>query len=420
MWHVVLTAVNLAIAGFALTLGFAKAHAARGNPDLTLKLTASVLIHCGVIFLLCTPAVYRAVGAAAGSANLPALIVNSATLLCLGHAHLMTQLWHPARKERAALRRTIATWAPVYGSAILLMTVLYVWADVRGPARPLRYSAAYADIWQVVAFQVVYSVGIVATALVTMQQCRGVVMPGRPDLDMALQKSLKAFATAVALDIANIALTLTAVISAVATGTHRLDFLAEGAWLATIASGVAASFALARLVFSSRREERRDCRAMEQLWKVATRLGEDNGQLVLAPQPLFWWRNWRVELLRRLAEIREGERVLSPWWSGAPAQAVAGLADREADLPDHFDLVAAQAAAVVLHAARARGQGLPPLPDHTRLKAMPGGRVPEEQERAHLVLVARHLNLPLVSEAVTRAGCGVTAPAGPGVAVPGG
>ncbi|MGW7075301.1 hypothetical protein [Streptomyces sp. NPDC054866] len=81
-----------------------------------------------------------------------------------------------------------------------------------------------------------------------------------------------------------------------------------------------------------------------------------------------------TRLLRRLAEIREGEHVLSPWWSGAPAQAVAGLADREADLPDH-----------------------------TRLKAMPGGRVPEEQERAHLVLVARHLNLPLVSEAVTRA-----------------
>ncbi|MGW7075302.1 hypothetical protein [Streptomyces sp. NPDC054866] len=98
-----------------------------------------------------------------------------------------------------------------------------------------------------------------------MQQCSGVVMPGRPDLDMALHKSLKAFATAVALDIANIALTLTAVISAVATGTHRLGFLAEGAWLATIASGVAASFALARLVFSSRREERRDGRAMEQL-----------------------------------------------------------------------------------------------------------------------------------------------------------
>ncbi|UQT54124.1 hypothetical protein M4V62_02965 [Streptomyces durmitorensis] len=402
MWHLILTTVNLAIAAFALVLGCAKAHAARGNPDLTLKLTASVLIHCGVIFLLCTPAVYRAVGAAAGSANLPALVVNSATLLCLGHAHLMTQLWHPARKEPTALRRTAAIWAPVYGTAVILMAVLYVWADVQGPARPLRYSAAYADVWQVVAFQVVYSAGIVATALVTMQQCRGVVMPGRPDLDLALKKSLKAFAAAVALDIVNIALTLTAVISAAATGTHRLDFLAEAAWLATIASGVAASFALARLVFSSRRAERRDCRTMEQLWKVATRLGEDDGQLVLAPQPLFWWRNWRVELLRRLAEIREGERVLSPWWSGAPAQAVAGLADQESDLPRDFDLVAAQAAAVVLHAAHARGQGRPPLPDDTRLKAMPGGRVPEEEERAHLVLVARHLNLPLVFEAVTR------------------
>lgn len=67
-------------------------------------------------------------------------------------------------------------------------------------------------------------------------------------------------------DIANIALALTAVTSAVATGTPRLGFLAEGARLATIASGVPAPFALARLVFSSRREERRDCRrAMEQL-----------------------------------------------------------------------------------------------------------------------------------------------------------
>ncbi|MGW5867188.1 DUF6545 domain-containing protein [Streptomyces sp. NPDC055239] len=404
MWHLLLTTVNLSIAAFALTLGFVKAHAARGNPDLTLKLTASVLIHCGVIFLLCTPAVYRTVGAAAGSSNVPALIVNSATLLCIGHAHLMTQLWHPARKEPAVLRRTIATWAPVYGIAVLLMTVFYVWADVQGPARPLRYAAAYANTWQVVAFQVVYSIGIVATALVTMRQCRGVVMPGRLDLDQALQQSLRAFATAVALDIANIALNLTAVISAVSTGTHRWDFLAEGAWLATIASGVAASFALARLVFSSRRAERRDFRAMEQLWKVATQLGDDNGQLVLAPQPLFWWRNTQVDLLRRLAEIREGERVLSPWWSSAPAEAVAGLAEQEADLPAYFDLVAAQAAAVVLHAAHAHRQRGARLPDRTRLKAMPGGRVPEGQERAHLVLVARHLNLSLVLEAAAPSG----------------
>lgn len=58
----------------------------------------------------------------------------------------------------------------------------------------------------------------------------------------------------------------------------------------------------------------------------------------------------------------------------------------------------------MLHAAPARGQGRPPPPDHTPLNAMPGGRVPEERERAHLVLVARHLNLPLGSKAVTRAG----------------
>ncbi|MFD9903702.1 DUF6545 domain-containing protein [Streptomyces sp. NPDC059063] len=409
MGSALFTVVNLTIAAGTFVLCVSKALAARHEPDLTLKLTASVLAHAAVIFLLAAPAVYRPVGAALGSPNLPALLINCATLLCVAHAHLMTQLWHPARSTPRVLRRAVLTWTPLYAGAIAAMTVLYVRADLSGPARPIRFAAAYAHVPQVVALQLVYLTALITGVVATLLQCRGLIAPspgptaaeqgvrpppeGSGALAKDLHRSVAWFAVALALDLAHVVCSLTAMFHAVG-GDHGLDHLADCAWLATIASGLAANHGLGRLTVTARREERRDYQTLRPLWRTVVRA---NPQLVLAPGLL--WSGWdtRIALSRKLVEIRDGARSLSPWMSDAPARAVAHLARGDGGFTA-ADVVAAQAAATLLYAAGARGDGEPPA--DIRLAALPGEDVPAAAERAHLVLVARYLSHPVVTEAV--------------------
>lgn len=97
MTSLLLTLTNLVIAGVTLGLGTVKAFAARHEREWTLTLTASVLLCAGLIFLLATPVVYRTVGTAVQSPNISSLLVPVLTLVCVGHAHALSQLWQPHR-----------------------------------------------------------------------------------------------------------------------------------------------------------------------------------------------------------------------------------------------------------------------------------------------------------------------------------
>ncbi|MEI5102816.1 hypothetical protein RB200_35185 [Streptomyces sp. PmtG] len=393
MWHTVLTVINPTICAAMTVAGTAKAVAARRDPDLTLKLTASVLLHAAVIFLINTPAVYRAVGSLLRSPNICALLVYTLTLACVGHAHLMTQLWHAQRRHRPALRRMIARWAPFYLGTMVTLVTLYVVADADGPSRPLHFTPAYAHIPAVVALQCVYTTAMLVAVTASALQCRGLTLPQKPELAHAITACLRWFVIALALDLANLVGYLIATLRA-ATGHHDLDILADLAWIATIASGLAATYGLVRLVLSSRRDERRDLRRLRGLWdEVVT------PDLVLAPG---LWGGWatRIRLSRRITEIGDGTRRLAPWASTAPARTVAQLARAAPDtLHRDFDLVAAQAAATLRDAARRRLANTPP-PEELRLPTLPGIDVPAGEERAHLVRVAAHWHHPLVTQAL--------------------
>ncbi|WP_406164514.1 DUF6545 domain-containing protein [Streptomyces sp. NBC_00996] len=402
-----LTAVNLIIAVASLGLGTVKLLAARQHREWTLWLTASVLIFAGLIFLLATPLVYRFVGEMLHSANICALLVPAATLTCVAHAHALSQLWQPERREPAVLRRTAARWAPVYGGAIAAMTVLYVHADL-GPATPLRFAAAYAHVPEVTALHAVYWTTLIVTVVVTVRECRSVSIPGRPELVENVRNVLGWFALALGLDLVNVALTAGAMLGS-ATGPRRLDGLAESAWLATIASCIAAQIALASLALRSRREEHRDMRALQPLHDLVIDETTDH-RMILAPRlPLWTGFTTGADLNDLMAEINDGTGRLSPWWNPMPALAVDRLAQEQQDEPadgsntwgGHWDLTAAHAAATLLHAARARSRGLPHLPPELRLARLPGTDIEPTDERQHLVRVARHLAHPLVSAAVT-------------------
>ncbi|WP_331718366.1 DUF6545 domain-containing protein [Streptomyces sp. NBC_00624] len=413
MWTGAVTTVNIVIAALSAILGIVKGvEAWRHEKELTLKLAASVLLFAAVIFLLATPWVYRAVGALVHSPNISALIVPAATLVCVAHAHVMTQLWHPERRAPAALRRTAMIWAPVYAGAIILMVVLYVTADL-GPATPLRFAAAYAHVPQIVLFHLVYFTALITTIVECVRQCRSMSLPGRPDFVASLGRSIGYFVIALVLDLVNVAISTTAMIGA-AMGNHRLAGIADLAWSATIASCLAATYGLGRMMVPARLEEHRDGRALRALWKSLMPPG-DSRELILAPRT--WRSGWetRVTVRRRVTEVRDLQDHLSPWWSVEPGLAVERLTkdlsgpsgepaggDQVNGNPQAWDAVAAKAAATLLYAAQLRDKNAP-VPLQERLEELPGLDVPIPDERPHLVRVARHMTHPVVLQAVALA-----------------
>ncbi|MFC8021047.1 hypothetical protein [[Kitasatospora] papulosa] len=413
MTHLI-TPVNLLIAIVTLGVGTVKAVAARHKRDWTLRLTASVLITAGMIFLLAAPTVYRAVGTLTHSPNLSALLVPSATLICVAHAHALSQLWREDRRDPASLRRTAARWGPFYGSAIVAMTVLYFHAPL-GEAAPLRFAAEYAPVPEVVAFHIVYWIALITTVVVTVRECWQLSIPGRPDFVEDLRRCIGYFAVALGFDLVNVLLTAIALVGS-ATGAHSGRSFAESAWLATIASCVAANMALASLVLRSRRAERRDKRALQALHDLVVR--EDptvasNPHVLFAPRWSLWTGfDTSFELAIVMTQIHDGCGRLSPWWSPLPSVAVARLyaAEPPQGTPskgrpdDVWDLTAAQAAATLLHAAQARGEAQAPYPPQVRLSRLPGSDIEIHEDRQHLVLVAQHLSHPRVLRAVDLAG----------------
>lgn len=413
-----ITPVNVLIAALTLGLGTTKALAVRQQREWTLRLTASVLVVAGTLFLLATPEVYRTVGAAVGSPNVCALLVPAATLLCVGHAHALSQLWREDRREPAVLRRTAARWGPVYGGALTAMTALYFHAPL-GPAAPLRFASAYAHVPEVVAFHLVYWVALITTVVVTVRECMQLSIPAPRGARGDLRRCIAWFALALSMDLVNVGLTASALVGS-AVGPRRLDGMAESAWLATVASCVAANVALASLVLRSRRAERHDLRTLQALHHLVVERDpavERDPHIVLAPR----WSAWagfdtRLTLNSLLAEIHDGCGRLSPWWSTVPAAAALRLAemgrsplescteaeDRLDDegQPHTWDVLAAQDAATLLYAAQARSSGHPGFPRQSRLARLPGADVEPHQDRQHLVRVAQHLSHPLVLQAV--------------------
>ncbi|MET9578750.1 hypothetical protein ABZY30_24815 [Streptomyces massasporeus] len=421
----VLTVLNLVSAAACLGTGIIKAVALRHQRDWTLGLTASLLICGGMIYVIATPAVYRTTGSLLGSPNIGGLIIPALTLVCMGHAHALSQLWQPDRREPAALRRTAAGWSPLYAGAIIAMSVLYALADL-GPAAPLQFASAYAHVPEVRALHVIYWIALITAISVIVREFLTLSLPGRPDLRANLRKVLGWLSLALILDVLHVALAAVALFGTI-TGPHRLAGLEQTAWLGVTAGCVCANIALASLVLRSRQAERRDLRTLKALHDLVVRPDVDHDprgpKVVLEPR-WSWWPGFDTgaDLNSLMAEIHDGAGRLSQWWHKLPSIAVQKLAAEMATAHDtaetstpvsggqhregssslgaEWDLPAAQAAAVLLFAAQTRAASTPPLPAALRLPRLPGSDVPESADRQHLVSVAKHLSSPVVLEAV--------------------
>ncbi len=384
-----LTAANLLIFAVCFAVGTAKAAAARADRDATLRITASVLLCASMVYLLSAPAVYRAVGTAVGSPSLPSLVVNIAILVCVGHAHALTLLWHPRRRTPEALRRAVVLWLPVYGLAIAAMSVLFWLADLPGPAFPLSFATSYAHVPAACAMEMVYLAALVTGVVATVRQCRGpdgvIALPGRPDL----QDSLRLFQLAVGLDLAYVGCTATAVLAA-SQGYHTLDFLTAAGSTASSSSALVASYGLAKPALAARAVERADHDNLIPLWQTVTGSTE-------WPR-LTWWN--RYALVDILAEILDGTYRLTPWMSPAVAQAVDALVEPRSDKGD-IDVASLKAAAQIRYARQRRDAAVQlrlPTPDASA--GTPRSTTAPTHERARQVAIARHLDDPLVKEAL--------------------
>jgi hypothetical protein len=349
----------------------------------------------------------------------------------VGHAHLLTLLWHRRRRTPDALRRSVTAWAPMYAAAIVAMSTLFWAADLTGPAhpeRPLSFAISYAHVPAALACELVYLAALVAGIVATVGQCRGpdgvISLPERPEL----ARSLTLFAAAVALDLAYVACTAAAVLAA-SRGEHRLDFLAGLGSIASSSSALVASYGLAKPALAARAAERCDHERLRRLWEtVIAAPGAP------APRRAGWW-NSRYALTDLIVDILDGIRALHPWMSPAPAQAVADLSQQTAarttapEGPDEArttghssedvpvpgqssepgeptsrptpapgrgpDLTALKAAASLRYAHWMRGRpGAPPSSGEAGLLALAESGIPATRERALLVQVARHLHPP--------------------------
>lgn len=402
-----LAVVSLLVAVALLVPGCAKVLAARSDPDATLRITASVLLLAALVFVLSAPPVYTWVCDTFDAPGLPSLLVYVITLLCVGHAHLLTLLWHPRRREPEALRRSLARWVPAYAATVAAMVALYGAADLSGPAHPLSWATEYAHVPAILALHIVCFSALTVGTTVTVRLCRGpdgvIALPARPEI----AHGLRFFALAVAFDIGYAVGTLTAVVLA-ATGYHRLDFLVGVGFAATVCSALSACYGLAKPALAARRGEHRDHQALRPLWETV--VAAVDARLILPTGHHRLWHT-RFALVRRLVEIRDGTRTLRPWMRAAPAEAVRELAGQARD--SAFDLEAAQAAATLkdaaarFHAAQAAETPVPPDAD---LAVLPGEDTPAADERAHLVTVARHLDHPIVAAALERVRAGQADP----------
>lgn len=422
----IMTVIYL-LAGIACTTaGVIKLVASRKDKELSLKVTAWTILIGQLIFWLTLPTVYHAVGEVFDSASLATLLIDSSSLIATGHAHLLTQLFHPLRREPPRLRRTLLTWVPFYAATLIAMSVLFFSAHLKGPGHPLHFVVAYGHIPQIFAMQTVYLTSLTISTTVVALQFRGLTPPGTP-----LAKSVRSFAIAVALDVVKAVITLAALISA-SSGFNHLNFLADLAWVVPPASGLVASYGLVSFALASRRAEKHDADTLEPLWDLV-QVPEDHAEADDEPtsawrQVLRGWLRWgwdvRFRLNRLMIEIRDAEDNLAPWMSPQiprqVADAVASvkelidsgmgtdgptqrrLAHQHNLAPkavsflastvlDEDQVIAMQAAATILDAALARAAGNPPVPQDQQLTTLPGQDVPAAGEREHLIRVAQQL-----------------------------
>jgi hypothetical protein len=366
-------------------------------------------------FLTATPTVYRAIGDAAGRSGLATLVVYAFIILFGAHAHMLAVVWAAEVRGARVTARRVAAHVAAYAVILAAMTVSFLRADVRGEQHPLDFNVTYAGDGDAVVFLVVFMAALAYSMLSAAWECR---QGARTDI-ARLRRGLQHISVA-SLFIFGYDVFAGPSLAAAAAGHHEWDGLTDLAAVSGTVGAFILNWGFSGPVVQVWWRDRRDYRALRGLWETAV---DGAGRTVALAPPGRVVERWSLLssgawlLLRRLADICDAERALSPWMDPCLADQVDKEATRRGLAFD--DVRALTAAAMLLDAVERRRRGEPPGHDAV---ARPDDVAPE-RERAHLVRVARGLHHPLVTAAVrgrVRDGAGSAVPGRRAAPFPGG
>ncbi|MFE5730947.1 MAB_1171c family putative transporter [Streptomyces sp. NPDC056528] len=373
---------------------------------ITLSFSVSVLV-----YVAASPAGYRGLGEVTGRPSAATLPVYTGIVVCYAITHVLTVLWTVTTSpgERAAVNRRARAWAGVYGGVLVAMAIAFRSADLDGrPADPMRFNTDFADQPFVLVFLALFLAALSCATLSTARLARRAT-PADPDL----QHAVRYFGVSMVICFGYVLCNVPAVL--VASGGSRAleDLGALGSLFGTVAA-VLTSYGMTGAAVSAWLRERRDIKTLQPLWRLTVqdvdeRLALDPGEAGLRLSHV------RFTLHRRVVEILDGMRVLRAWTTADATGTVERHVDAGAPALPAAERQAVVTAAVLrdagrrLRAARAHaartGQARP-VPPGAPAVSLPGDGTAASDERSRLLLVAAHLDHPLVVSALHEVSAG--------------
>ncbi|PVC69517.1 MAB_1171c family putative transporter [Streptomyces sp. CS081A] len=412
------TAVYLAVAAINLLITVWKGMALLRERTATLALITLSFAVSVLVYAAASPAGYRGLGEATGRPSAATLPVYSGIVVCYAITHVLTVLWAttPSPRERAEVNRRARTWAGAYAGAIVAMAVAFGAADLGGrPADPLRFNTDFAEGRPLVlVFLTLFLTALSCATLNTARLARRTV-PEDPNL----RHAVRYFGVSMVICFGYVVCNAPAVLLA-SLGNHALDDVGTlGSLFGTVAA-VLTGYGMTGAAVGAWLRERRDVKTLQPLWRLAVK--DVDARLALDPGGAgLCLTHVRFTLHRRVVEILDGMRVLRAWSSADAAGAIGRHV--EAAVPP---LPAAERQAVVTaavlrdaglrlraaraHAARTRQER--PVPPDTPVARLPGDDTAASDERERLLLVAAHLDHPLVTSALRELRAGDAGPRG--------
>ncbi|MFC8587105.1 MAB_1171c family putative transporter [Streptomyces sp. NPDC057217] len=411
------TAVYLFVAAVNLLISLWKGAALLRERTVTLALITLSFAVSVLVYAAASPAGYRGLGEATGRPSAATLPVYAGIVVCYAITHVLTVLWTvpPSPGGRAGVHRRARAWAGAYGAVIVAMGAAFWSADLDGrPADPLRFNTDFAGQPLVLVFLVLFLAALSCATLSTARLARRTV-PADPDL----RHAVRYFGVAMVICFGYVVCNAPAVLVA-SLGSHALDDVGTlGSFFGTVAA-VLTSYGMTGAAVSAWLRERRDVKALQPLWQLTVRDVDEGLALDPGGGGLRLTRV-RFTLHRRVVEILDGMRVLRAW-SSAGAAETAGRHAAAAVPP----LAAAERQAVVTaavlrdaglrlrearaHAARSRRAR--PVPPDGPVAPLPGEDTAASDERGRLLLVAAHLDHPLVASVLRELWPGDAGPRG--------
>ncbi|MFE5596927.1 DUF6545 domain-containing protein [Streptomyces sp. NPDC056549] len=399
----VITAICLCIAAINLLIACWKAAALRRERTPTLALTTLGFFVSVLVYVAASPTVYDAIGKGTGRPSTATLPMYAGIIVCYGASHLSSLFWDSPGSSRhhARTRRRVSAWAGVYLAMITGMATSFLSADLSTCLTdPIRFNTNCVEGRPSIFAFLTFFLSALSFATLNTARLAGRSKPQSNQL----RHALRWFQFSMVIAFGYVLCSAPAVVL-VSFGSHHLDevgllgvaFGALGAFIT--------SYGMSGAAISAWLSDRRDIKSLHPLWNLVV-VGVDS-KLTFGPSGLVLGRlaHVRFTLHRRVIEILDGMRVLRSWSSPVVAEIVSKHVRAGAEKLSPELREALLTAAVLREAAERLGEAQrqavlagcarPRSPD-AHCASLPGEGTAASAERARLLLVARHLEHPLV------------------------